>query len=310
MISMILAAMLQLTSGYNNTGVSGEVVAVQAATSNETANITVSAVDSLTTYTNTTAEVVSYETAYKVNLGLECEAVTNENDYFSYSKVSSANTWTLKKDMVWKSNVQTADGGNYTKVDAPTDFAPLNSTDSPIYSGTAANQIMAVAIPGDAAITSIYVVPWARVDGGEVSNTYWLVTHGLEDPAEITFPVGTVLTSKKSYDPATDTTISKVGSFSFNGATPTNFVGYVDYDALVAAGTPVVGEPQRYDMAITNEVVTGQAIADVYVATNDLATITTTNHFGAATVGSTYIFGGGIYVDGAADGDKINIIIK
>ena len=65
-LSIILAALLPLAPGYNNTGAAGEVVAASAATSNATATVAIKSVNTLTTYTNTTAQVVTYEDAWRV----------------------------------------------------------------------------------------------------------------------------------------------------------------------------------------------------------------------------------------------------
>ena len=64
MNSIILAALLTLNPGYNNPGVAGEVVAIEAATTNATATIAIKSVQSITAYTNATAQVVNFETAY------------------------------------------------------------------------------------------------------------------------------------------------------------------------------------------------------------------------------------------------------
>lgn len=168
MNSIILAAMLTLTGGYNNAGVSGEVVAIEAATSNATATVEVRAVSSYTVYTNATAEVVSYEPAWAVT---------------------------------------------YTNFD------------------------------GEASIE-------------------------------------------------------------------TNVVGRIDYSAFQTNGvSKIIGEPQRFDMPFTNVVVTARVAAETYTATNTIATVTTSGHFGT-TVTNAFLFGGGIYVGGAEDGDIIRIIYK
>lgn len=170
MHSLILATMLTLTGGYTNAGVSGEVVAINAATTNEAATVTISAVESLTTYTNITAQVVTLETAYALT---------------------------------------------YTNYD------------------------------GSAAIA-------------------------------------------------------------------TNVIGYVDYDDFTTTNglNKIIAGPTRFDLPITNIVVTGQAQAETYTLTNELGTVTTSNHFGTATLSGAYLFGGGVYVDGATDGDKVNVIVK
>lgn len=169
MNGIILAAMLTLAPGYNNPGVAGEVVAVEAATSNATATVTVSAVQSFTTYTNVTAQVISFEPAWAVT---------------------------------------------YTNFD------------------------------GEASVK-------------------------------------------------------------------TNVVGYLDWDAFKATNgvQRIIGAPVRFDMPITNTVVTATVAADTYTATNTLATVTTDGHFGTVTT-NAFIFGGGIYVGGAEEGDIIKVIYK
>ena len=168
MNGIILAAMLTLTGGYNNVGVAGEVVALEAATSNATATVEVQAVSRFTTYTNVTADVVSYETAYALT---------------------------------------------YTNYD------------------------------GEASIA-------------------------------------------------------------------TNVIGYVDYDYFKTNGvSKIIAGPTRFDMPITNTVVTATIAADTYTATNTIATITTADHFGSVTT-NAYIFGGGIYISGAEEGDTIKLIYK
>ena len=168
-LSTILAALLTLAPGYNNTGAAGEVVAVSAATSNATATVAIKSVDALTTYTNTTAQVVTFEAAWRVV---------------------------------------------YTNFD------------------------------GEAAIT-------------------------------------------------------------------TNVVGYLDWDAFKTNGvSKIISDPVRFDLPTTNTVVTGQAISGYYAATNDIGTVTTSAHFGQAAITNKVLFGGGVLVTGAADGDIIKIIIK
>jgi len=168
-LSTILAALLTLQPGYNNTGAAGEVVAVSAATSNATATVAIKSVDALTVYTNTTAQVVTFEAAWKVV---------------------------------------------YTNFD------------------------------GSAAIT-------------------------------------------------------------------TNVVGYLDYDAFKTNGVlKIIGTPVRFDLPTTNTVVTGSAISAYYEATNDLASVTTSAHFGQTATTNKFLLGGGVLVTGAAPGDIIKILIK
>ena len=164
----ILAALIQLAPGYNNAGRAGEVVAVQAATASATATVQVKAVDALTVYTNTTAQVVSFETAYAL----------------------------------------------------------------------------------------VYT------------------------------------------------------NFDGNAAIETNVMRYVDYDYFKTNGvSKIISGPTRFDMPITNTVITGRAPSAFYAVTNDLATVTTSGHFGSVTTNGC-IFGGGILVEGAAEGDTIKLILK
>ena len=86
-LSTILAALLTLAPGYNNTGAAGEVVAVSAATSNATATVAIKSVDALTTYTNTTAQVVTFEAAWRVvytNFDGEAAITTNVVGYLDW----------------------------------------------------------------------------------------------------------------------------------------------------------------------------------------------------------------------------------
>lgn len=168
MNSLILAALLTLQPGYNNPGVAGEVVAIEAATTNATATIAIKSVQSITAYTNATAQVVNFETAYALT---------------------------------------------YTNYD------------------------------GSAAIS-------------------------------------------------------------------TNVIGYVDYDYFKTNGvSKIISGPTRFDMPITNTVITATVPAATYAKTNDLATVTTSAHFGNVTT-NAFLFGDGILVTGAAEGDSIKVLLK
>lgn len=168
MHNIILAALLTLSPGYNNPGAAGEVVAIEAATSNAAATVSLKTVKSFTTYTNATAQVVGFETAYALT---------------------------------------------YTNFD------------------------------GAAAIS-------------------------------------------------------------------TNVVGYVDYDFFRTNGvSKIVSGPSRFDMATTNTIVVGQLPSATYVKTNDLASVTTSGHFGSVTTNAA-LLGDAILVTGAADGDQIKVLLK
>ena len=165
---ILLAALLTLQPGYNNPGVAGEVVAIEAATTNATATIAIKSVQSITAYTNATAQVVNFETAYALT---------------------------------------------YTNYD------------------------------GSAAIS-------------------------------------------------------------------TNVIGYVDYDYFKTNGvSKIISGPTRFDMPITNTVITATVPAATYAKTNDLATVTTSAHFGNVTT-NAFLFGDGILVTGAAEGDSIKVLLK
>lgn len=169
MNSIILAALLALQPGYNNPGVAGEVVAIEAATSNATATVALKSVQSFTTYTNATAQVVNFETAYALT---------------------------------------------YTNYD------------------------------GAAAIS-------------------------------------------------------------------TNVIGYVNYaDFKTTNGVnKIISGPTRFDMPITNTVITATVPAATYAKTNDLASVTISSHFGSV-VTNGYLFGDGILVTGAAPGDQIKVLLR
>ena len=168
MNSIILAALLTLQPGYNNPGVAGEVVAIEAATTNATATIAIKSVQSITAYSNITAQVVNFETAYAIT---------------------------------------------YTNYD------------------------------GSAAIS-------------------------------------------------------------------TNVIGYVDYDYFKTNGvSKIISGPTRFDMPITNTVIVATLPAATYAKTNDLATVTTSAHFGNVKT-NAFLFGDGILVTGAAEGDTIKVLVK
>lgn len=169
MNSIILAALLTLQPGYNNPGAAGEVVAIEAATTNATATIAIKSVQSITAYTNATAQVVNFETAYALT---------------------------------------------YTNYDG-------------------------------------------------------------------------------------------------NAAIKTNVIGYVNYaDFKTTNGVnKIISGPTRFDMPITNTVITATVPAATYAKTNDLATVTTSAHFGNVTT-NAFLFGDGILVTGAAEGDSIKVLLK
>lgn len=169
MHTIILAALLMLNPGINDVGVAGEVVAIEAATTNATGTIKIQSVQSITAYTNATAKVIRYETAFALT---------------------------------------------YT------------------------NMI------GGAAIA-------------------------------------------------------------------TNVIGYVDYGYFNTNGVrQIVSGPNRFDMPITNTVVTATVPSATYAKTNTLATVTTSSHFGSVTNQHPYILGEPILVSGAKDGDIVKILIN
>lgn len=94
MNSLILAALISLAPGYNNPGVAGEVVAIEAATTNATATIGIKSIQSITTYTNLTAQVVTFESAWKVvytNFDGSAAITTNVVGYLDWDAFKSTN---------------------------------------------------------------------------------------------------------------------------------------------------------------------------------------------------------------------------
>ena len=271
MFSIILAALINLAPGFNNIGQSGEVVAVNAATAEAAATVNLQTVSTFTTYSNIVDEVVSYETAWRVT-------VTNSNPRNGYS---------LSDDCF--PIVATAQTNGMEYVYTSSDIVILTPPDA----------------------LDAYILPRDFSDPVEdcLASFYNPITSGMSaylvaGPRYSTLLFGGV-------EPTTDTWPTLI--YTADPATyVTNVVGYVDYSAFTDTNgvSTIIGEPVRFDMPITNTVVTATVPAETYAQTNTLATVATTNHFGSATVGSTYIFGGGIYVDGAAEGDRINILLK
>lgn len=110
-----------------------------------------------------------------------------------------------------------------------------------------------------------------------------------------------------SYDTAYALTYT---NFDGEASIATNVLGYVDYDYFKTNGvSKIIAGPTRFDMPITNTVVKASVAAETYAVTNTIATVTTSAHFGQATT-NAYIFGGGLYVTGAGEGDIIKVIYK
>lgn len=253
----MLAALIPLVPGFNNVGQSGEIVAVQAANSNEAATVSIKAVDSLTIFTNATAQVVTYEPAWRVT-------VTNRNAYTGYRLPESAFPIVYQESGV-------------TKQIKGNDELP-----------TAEVELSAI----------VYYIS----DGTEVGfgiESPWPFLYSYPDGMTFAGAAGIANTS-----PCLEY-VEEPASFS------TNVVGYLDYSVFVDTNgvSTIIGEPVRFDMAITNTVITARVAAETYTATNELATVTTSDHFGS-TVTNAFIFGGGIVVEGAQDGDKIYLLTK
>ena len=144
-LSTILAALLTLQPGYNNTGAAGEVVAVSAATSNATATVAIKSVNTLTTYTNTTAQVVTFETAYALtytNYDGAAAIATNvlgyvDYDYFKTNGVSKIIKGPVRFDLPTTNTVVTGPGRIYIQTKP---IAQLASSLRPFFpSGTSAS---------------------------------------------------------------------------------------------------------------------------------------------------------------------------
>ena len=310
MNSIILAAMLTLTGGYNNAGVSGEVVAIEAATSNATATVEVRSVSSYTVYTNATAEVVTYEDAYHVQLPYTVDAVAATNEYFEFGMDGAKYVWTLKKAITFYANLTDVGNNQFAQTNGNCVFAAVNPQGEPIKSGRITSRIATIA-PPDSATIDLYSVPLAQVIDGIDGELYWGMLQGSNLVEEIVLPAGTTITSSTTYNPETGITQTRVASFEYTYPTTTNVVGAIDWDAFTDTNgvSRIIGEPQRFDMPFTNTVVTAQVAAETYTATNTIATVTTSDHFGT-TVTNAFLFGGGIYVGGAEDGDIIRLIYK
>lgn len=94
MNSIILAALFTLSPGYNNPGVAGEAVAFEAATTNAAATIAIKSVQSVTAYTNATAQVVKFETAYAIvytNFDGSAAIATNVVGWVDYDAFKTTN---------------------------------------------------------------------------------------------------------------------------------------------------------------------------------------------------------------------------
>lgn len=250
MNSLILAALLALNPGYNNPGIAGEVVAIEAATSNATATVQLQTVSSLTTYTNATAEVVTYEPAW---------AVTCTNLFVNPVVRFPPDTLPITIGGVEQTGVAVSElpDGTYE-----------------VYSGQNPSIATMAGPPTYAFLESFY--------------------------DDILFagraPVAGEWPCLELYPPPVYTT---------------NVVGYLDYSAFVATNgvSIIVGDPVRFDMPITNTVVVATLPSVTYATTNDLASVTTSGHFGSVST-NAFLLGDAILVTGAAEGDSIKVLIK
>lgn len=120
--------------------------------------------------------------------------------------------------------------------------------------------------------------------------------------------VYTNLTQKVvSFEPAWALTYT---NFDGEASVSTNVVGRLDLGYFSTNGvTKIIAGPTRFDMPTTNEVFVAKVEAETWYNTNTIATLTCAEHFGSVST-NAYLFGGGLLVEGADEGDKINILIK
>ena len=115
--ALILAALVAVAPGENPSGAAaGEIAAVRLAATSST-NLTLSTVETFATYTNTYADVVSYETAYAItytNFDGEASISTNvigyvDYAYFQTNGVSKILTGPTRFDLPITNAVQTGE---------------------------------------------------------------------------------------------------------------------------------------------------------------------------------------------------------
>lgn len=310
MNTIILAALLTLQNGFNNVGTAGEVIAIEAATASASATVEVKAIQSFTEYTNATAEVVSYETAYHVQLPYTVEGIAETNEFFDFGLDGVKYMWTSKEAFPFFSNTKDVGNSRFAQVHENYVFAPKDTQGLNIHSGAMPGKMATITLPDTTAI-DVYTVPTAQIIDGKEGQLYWSMLNGTNYVEEIVLPAGTVIKSHVAINPETGDLATRIASFDYTYPTTTNVVGYVDWDAFNDTNgvQRIIGEPVRFDMPITNTVVTAQVAAETYTATNDLATVNVTDHFGTV-VTNGVIFGGGLLVTGAAEGDTVKILIK
>ena len=101
-------------------------------------------------------------------------------------------------------------------------------------------------------------------------------------------------------------------NFDGEAAISTNVVGRLDYEDFQTTNgvNKIIGTPRRFELVTTNEVVSARVPVETIAQTNAVATIATTNHFGSATIGSVYLLGSPLVVEGVDEGDAVKILIK
>lgn len=100
-------------------------------------------------------------------------------------------------------------------------------------------------------------------------------------------------------------------NFDGQAAISTNVVGYVDYDEFKTNGvSKIIAGPTRFDLPITNAVVSGEAVASSIVATNAILSATV-NGFTVISPTNAWWFGGGSFLLTPADAPaSASIIIR
>lgn len=100
-------------------------------------------------------------------------------------------------------------------------------------------------------------------------------------------------------------------NFDGQAAISTNVIGYVDYDYFKTNGvSKILTGPTRFDLPITNSVQTGEAVASLVTATNEILSATV-NGFSVIAPTNAWWFGGGSFLLTPADAPaSASIIIK
>ncbi len=103
-----------------------------------------------------------------------------------------------------------------------------------------------------------------------------------------------------------------ITNFDGNAAIATNVWDTFSYDDWTTNGVSmIVGPVTPSTTNVTETVPDGRRISETFVVTNDLLTITASDHYGiAAPETTTYVLGGQYLVTGSGEDDVVTILIK